>query len=176
MGIFDFFRHGKKGSNKESANRSPKKTDTPFSEVIGELHASWLDEDIYFSSPLEIPLFDNKMIAIGIGAADHKEILEKADSALDNFMNLTAKDRLSNSQKVLNYYQKCLEYGMSKGLDIQADSDVWNYVFPTEIIVESISGEGTLVMINCECEWEQEHGLMLTFKNGKDLIKVGGIE
>jgi len=172
MGIFDFFRKGKKGS----ANRSPKKTDAPFSEIIGELHASWLDEDIYFSNPHEIPLFDNAMIAIGIGAADHKETLEKADNALGNFTNLTAKDRLANSQKVLNYYQKCLTYGICKELDIQADSDVWNYVVPAEIIVESISGEGTLVMVNCECEWEQEHGLMLTFKNGKDLREVGGIE
>ena len=176
MGIFDFFRKGKKGPNKDRANRSPKKTSSPFSEILGELHASWLDADIYFSSPFEIPFFDNQMIAIGVGAANHKETLEAADNALENFMNLTAKDRLPSSQKVLTYYQTCLEYGMSKELEIKTGSDVWRYVDPVEIMVESISGEGTLILVNCECEWEQEHGLMLTFKNGKDLIKVGGIE
>lgn len=176
MGIFDFFRKRKESSDKKRTHNSPKKTSAPFSEIVGELHPTWIDPDIYFSEPLEIPYFDKEMLAIGIGAADHKESLYKADKALANFMNLNATDRLSDTPEVLNYYKTCLNHGMSKKLEIKDDNDIWNYVTPTEIMVESISGEGTLIMVNCECEWEQEHGLMLTFKNGKELISVGGIE
>lgn len=31
-------------------------------------------------------------------------------------------------------------------------------------------------MISCECEWENEHGLQLIFKDGKSLTRVSSVD
>jgi hypothetical protein len=33
--------------------------------------------------------------------------------------------------------------------------------------------EGVYVSLNCECDWEEEHGLQIVFKNGLKINKVG---
>ncbi|MGK0365192.1 MAG: hypothetical protein ACI85O_002257 [Saprospiraceae bacterium] len=49
------------------------------------------------------------------------------------------------------------------------------YVYPQDIYVtrRHQSDKDIYLNIDCECEWEQEHGLQLVFRQGKQLTKIG---
>lgn len=146
------------------------------SKVLGKIKSHEFDPDLYFGEPIEIPYFDNLKISVGIGDAAHEPSLIEADQVLSDFMKLNSEDKIGDSEIVVLYYKECLKYGISKPLEITHPSDIWDFIRPSEIIVDSLMGEGFFVNISCGCDWELEHGLQLVFKNGTKLIRAGGHE
>lgn len=60
----------------------------------------------------------------------------------------------------------------------RGEADVWRHVtFGGEIIVrvraDGDSEDGVYLSIECECDWEPEHGLMLVYRDGPTIAKVG---
>ncbi len=56
--------------------------------------------------------------------------------------------------------------------------DVWSHVrFGDEIVVRArFAGDaedGVYLSLDCDCSWEEEHGLMLVFRDGATIVKVG---
>lgn len=146
------------------------------SKILGKIKPHEFDPDLYFGEPIEIPYFDNLKISVGIGDAEHEPSLIEADQVLFNFLKLNSENRVGDSEIVIHHYQECLTYGVSQSLKITHPSDIWGFIRPSEIIVDSLMDEGFFVNISCECDWELEHGLQLVFKNGTELIKAGGHE
>ena len=146
------------------------------SKIIGKIHPHKLDPDLYVSEPMAIPYFDYVKVIVGIYEAGHEPTLKAADRVLENFMKLNLENRAHDTKSILEYYKVCLNDGMSKPLKIESDADIWKYVYPNEIIVNSLMGEGFFVDVSCECDWEIEHGLQLIFKNGRELIRARGHE
>jgi Domain of unknown function (DUF6985) len=61
-------------------------------------------------------------------------------------------------------------------ISIASPSDVWTHVQlgKEPIVSRRASGDKAIyVSIECNCEWEPEHGLQLVFRNGNQLVKVG---
>jgi hypothetical protein len=61
-------------------------------------------------------------------------------------------------------------------LEITKPADVWRYVqFGFEAMLSRNRGKGrdVFVSLECNCDWEPEHGLQLVFKNGQTISKVG---
>lgn len=110
---------------------------------------------------------------------------EGAIAALAAFMALTPSDRIADARHVFAYYK---DYHQAVGgedwLDEQmgvpeTPADIWNHVTPgreIELTPGRGGDENWYVVMEANCEWEEEHGLMLVWRNGTTLIKVGGYD
>lgn len=146
------------------------------SRIVGKLKPMVYDPDFFESEPYSIPYFKNQKLKIGFVEAKHLEYLIKADEVLQNYLKLNEEHKSKDSDLVFNYYQESLKLGYTNALDINAIDEVWNFVYPSEIIVDWDEKGDFYLNVSCECEWEKEHGLQLVFKDGLKLIRAGGHE
>jgi len=105
-------------------------------------------------------------------------------AALATFLTLTAQDRLHASRHVYAYYRDFhAAVGGEDWLDAEmgipaTPQDIWTHVHPQLLFVESrtdMPGH-SYVVIEANCDWEEEHGLMLVWKDGAQLTKAGGYD
>ena len=152
------------------------------SEIIGILFQNDQFDDWWESEPIEIRFFDNKKLKITfmdlVPEAD-QGFVNEADIALKSFLEKNTNDRLELSELA---YQNCLEFlnavdydEADKPLwDIKDKNEIWNFIYPQDIYVTRRHRRDEDIYINliCECEWEQEHGLQLVFRQGKKLTRI----
>ena len=69
-----------------------------------------------------------------------------------------------------------MKYGYTKSLGVKKIDEIWNFVRPSEIIIDWDENGDFYLNVSCECGWEEEHGLQLIFKDGLTLIRAGGHE
>ena len=58
--------------------------------------------------------------------------------------------------------------------NIKDENEIWNFIYPQTIFVtrRHRHDENIYINVTCECEWEQEHGLQLVFRQGKILTRI----
>lgn len=144
------------------------------SKIVGKLKPNEYDPEFFTCEPLEIPYFGNIKLRIGFIEAEHQSYLEGADNVLQNFLELQHTDRIKNAELVVNYYSETLKHGYTKKLNVKTKEDIWNFVTPTEIIIDWDENGDFYLCVSCDCEWEEEHGLQLVFKEGIRLTRVSG--
>jgi hypothetical protein len=153
-----------------------------ISDVIGPLKQNELFEDWWESREIEIPFFGNiklKVVFMDFEPDHDKEFIEEADNSLKNFLGLNVTDRNKISELV---YKNCMDFLESVQFDdadeklrqIKEKNDIWNFVKPTNINVSRRHrrDKDIYIHIDCECDWEEEHGLQLVFRQGKKLIRI----
>ena len=152
------------------------------SKVIGRLEQDESCPDWWISSEVEIPFFNNEefqITFIDFEPEKDKAFIEEADQALTNFLKLTGKDKNAISELV---YKNCMDFLDSVELEegddefrqITDKNEIWDFVNPTEIYVarRCRRDKDIYIQIACECDWEEEHGLQLVFRQGKKLTRV----
>lgn len=152
------------------------------SEIIGQLVQDKNFSDWWKSAAIEIPFMDNQKLTIAFTDFEpelDKTFIEEADRALINFLALTADDKKSISKLA---YKNCMDFLEAVGFDesdeplrqISNQDEIWSFIQPTEIYVSRRHGgdNDIYVLIACECDWEQEHGLQLVFRQGKQLTRI----
>ncbi|SHG40591.1 hypothetical protein SAMN04488109_0095 [Chryseolinea serpens] len=144
------------------------------SKIVGRLKPSEFDADFYTSEPFEIPYFDNIKMKIGFVEAKHGPYLEQADKTLRAFLSLNAVNRIQDSERVYKYYHETLKHGYTKPLTVKTSSEIWNHVSPGEIIIDWNEHGEFYLCVSCGCDWEEEHGLQLVFKDGETLTRASG--
>lgn len=144
------------------------------SKILGQLTQNEYDTDMFESKPVKIPYFDFKEIVVAFFEPTHPPQLIASDKVIDNFLHLNSKNKEKDAHLVYKYYKTTLELGYTKTLKIKEVKDIWNFVIPSEIIIDSDENGDFYLYVSCGCEWEEEHGLQLVFKNGQTLIKAEG--
>ena len=152
------------------------------SEVIGQLKQVDSFPDWWKSSAIEIPFFDNKKLTItfmDFEPEHDKTFIEEADLALINFLKLKTTDRNLLSDLAHKNYMDFLD---AVGFDeadeplrqIKDRKEIWDFIQPAEIYVtrRPFKEQDIYVLITCDCDWEQEHGLQLVFRKGKQLTRI----
>jgi hypothetical protein len=152
------------------------------SEVIGQLTQDKSFENWWQSKPVEIPFFENCILPIiftDFEPGHDPNFLHEADQALINFFKLNATDRNSISALA---YKNCMDFLDEVDVDeadetlraIEDKNDIWKFIHPSEIYVSRrpYKEQDIYVQIACECDWEQEHGLQLVFRQGKKLTRI----
>ncbi|WP_251007438.1 DUF6985 domain-containing protein [Tenacibaculum dicentrarchi] len=152
------------------------------SEIIGELKQNDQFEDWWESEVIEIPFFDNKKMKITFMdfiPENDTEFIKEADKALKSFLKKSKNDRLLISNLA---YENCMEFlnavefdDVDKPLrDIKDKNKIWKFIYPQDIYVTRSHDKFEIIYLNlaCECEWEQEHGLQLLFKEGEKLTRI----
>jgi hypothetical protein len=107
-------------------------------------------------------------------------------SVLAAFLALTPADRLRDSRHVFAYYRDVHEtVGGEDWLDAEmgvpaSPEDIWRFVEPRVLGVWQAHADDAdpndYVWIEGDCGWEDEHGLLLVWRRGETLNKVGGFE
>ena len=145
------------------------------SQIFGKLIETKYDIDWLESEPIQIPYFNNEKFIITL-VEKNSEFILNAENAFKNFLKLNNSDRDKNSELVINYYEDVLRSGYTEKMILKKQSEIWNFVSPLRITILNWSeDESFFVCIECSCDWEKEHGLQLTFKNGEILIKANAV-
>jgi hypothetical protein len=102
---------------------------------------------------------------------------------LEAFTKLTAADRIADSRHVYAYCQDYHEAVRGEDwLDAQmgipqSPEQIWKHVTPGQVFVErSFSSDQHYLVMEAECAWEEEHGLMMVWRSGTTLCKTGGYD
>ncbi|TWC76418.1 hypothetical protein FB593_12137 [Rhizobium sp. SJZ105] len=103
-------------------------------------------------------------------------------AALASFLALTKADRLSDTRHVFAFYKDYYEEaGRPEWLDAEigipeSPADIWDHVIPGPVSVEKgrRDDENWYVVMQAECGWDAERGLMMVWRNGATLTRVGG--
>jgi len=153
-----------------------------ISKIIGRLKQDESFPDWWKSEEIEIPFFNNDKLTftfMDFESEHDKTFINEADQALTNFLKLNADDRYLISELA---YKNCMDFldaveydGANEPLrQIKNKSEIWKFIQPTEIYVtrRPYKEQDIYVQIACECDWEQEHGLQLVFRQGKKLTRI----
>ncbi len=151
------------------------------SNIIGKLKQNKRFSDWWNSKEVKIPFFGNeKLIFIWeFLPEEDKDFINQADRAVANFLKLDLTYRNSISRLV---YKNCMDFLNEVGYDeadnhlwqIKNQDEIWDFVEPTKIYVKRrpYKDQDIYIQIACNCDWEQEHGLQLVFKQGKKITRV----
>lgn len=152
------------------------------SQVIGQLTQDNNFKDWWRSEVYEIPFFDNKrlpIILMNFEPVHDSTFIQEADEALTNFLKLNSADRNSISELA---YKNCMDFLEAVGFEeadqslkeIKDKNEIWKFIHPSEIYVtrRPYKEQDIYVFVACECDWEQEHGLQLVFRQGKKLTRI----
>lgn len=143
-----------------------------ISKIVGQLTQDEHFDEWWNSELIGIPYFQNEQLKIVFTEAENDSYFEFADIALSNFMQLSDSDRYAHCAKVIENYKQNLMLGYTPKLELISDNIIWNYVYPIVIVLDQNETGDIFVLVECGCEWEEEHGLQLVFKNGQQLTRV----
>lgn len=130
---------------------------------------------------VQLPYFNNAEVELFDGF-DENDL--QAAEALATFLALTPADRLKDSRHVFAYYCDFREaVGGEDWLDAEMGipekpEDIWDHVTPNVVGVWKGRGDDkhTYIFVEANCVWEEEHGLLLVWRDGKVLNKAGGFD
>ena len=138
-------------------------------------------------TPIAIPYFDNIKIEIGEG---FKFPSERSVEIVQNFLSLDKENRLLDSRHLFAYYSDTRDaVGGEDWMDdefgkIEQPEDVWKHITPKSISLEKRSSvfdvpntaDDLYVVLEADCPWDDEHGVLMSWHLGKTLVKVGGYD
>ena len=151
--------------------------------TLDELKAAILADE-----KVESPFFDGAQLDVFLDRdqGDLIETSEIAARAIHHFLQLGTADRLDASRHVHAYYEDFRDaVGGEDWMDdefgrIVSAEDVWAHVDPKVLqVMTETDGTGRVVpyvVLEANCDWESEHGLLMSWENGSRLVKVGGYD
>lgn len=133
----------------------------------------------YYSEPIPIPVLGGKKCRIVVEEYDEDSKKDEFHAAIRNFLSIDESVLHECEPHVYQYYKDCndhWEVGDEEYISIESPRDVWDHVQlgGEPIITRRAYGDkGIYVSLECNCDWEIEHGLQIVFKNGLKVNKVG---
>lgn len=135
----------------------------------------------YETQPRDIPILG----AQGVFAIDHDYPLEvepQLAECINAFCALTPAALDAAKDAVYAYYRHiadgfgaddCDEYGIPA---IASSAQVWDHVQLTDSPYVHVRGGIWYVMLDNDCAWEQEHGLMIVWRQGQRVSRVSAYD
>ena len=133
----------------------------------------------YTSKPLEVPVLGQacRFILERYAEDDGKA---EFHVAIANFLHLSKSELKAGDDALFHYYKDCEEWWIAEGHPpLTSSAEAWAHVtFGREPAVtrRAYGDLEVYVSVECECAWEEEHGLQLVFKNGLFINKLGSYD
>ncbi len=131
-----------------------------------------------FSAPTPVPMFGGKLCRIGLEGYEDDERPAEFHVAIANFL-AGGPNVLRQAETDLFRYYKDFEdlWVEEEGFaPIETADALWRHVRTGDepmISRRPYGDRGLYVSIECECDWEPEHGLQIVLKNGLKVSKLG---
>ncbi|MBX9655673.1 hypothetical protein K2Y11_18820 [bacterium] len=132
----------------------------------------------YCSKPMMVPVLGT-VCRILVEGYDDDSRQHEFHVAISNFLQLSPNALKESEEHIFRYYQKCnasCEMHSPECLSIETSSGVWPHVrIGNEVIVtrRAYGDKAIYVSVECNCDWEVEHGLQIVFRNGQRVNKIG---
>lgn len=132
----------------------------------------------YYGQPMVVPVLGGKMCRLVVEGYDEDPNKGDFHDAIANFLSISPAVLKESEEYVFQYFKQCQQLG-DRGdaeISIAYPSLVWLHVrLGSEPIVtrRGYGDKGIYVSLECGCDWEEEHGLQIVFKNGLKVNKVG---
>jgi hypothetical protein len=136
----------------------------------------------YYSDPIPVPMFRGKICRIVLEGYDEDEAKDEFHLAISNFLSGTPAVLREADEPLFRYYKDLENWFLELSDDhvaLKTADEAWEHVQlgSEPIITRRGHGDcGIYVSIECNCDWEPEHGLMLVLKNGLKVNKLGGYD
>ncbi|HBN76890.1 MAG TPA: hypothetical protein DD473_13945 [Planctomycetaceae bacterium] len=137
--------------------------------------------DWYYSEPIAIPVL-GAVCQVVVEGYDDDPNKEDFHTAINNFLSAGHTVLKEAEPYIYQYYERCRDYydpSDDEYVDIKSSNDIWQHirlgVEPT-FTRRAYGDKGIYVSLECSCDWEQEHGLQIVFKNGWKVNKVGAYD
>jgi hypothetical protein len=133
----------------------------------------------YYSKRISIPVLGGKKCCFDIEGYDEDKHKDEFHDAIRNFIALKKEALRVAEVHVYQYYKDMEEFWKSYDEDfkpIKSPKDVWKHVHlgSSPVVSRRPRGDkGIYISLECGCDWEEEHGMQIVFKNGRQLNKVG---
>jgi uncharacterized protein DUF6985 len=136
----------------------------------------------YYSQSLRLPLLNDKECRIVVEGYDDDERTDDFHVAIRNLLTCPFSVLKAAEEYVYTYYRDMnshWELSDQEFILINSPSEVWDHVqFGTEprVTRRAYGDRAIYVSIECNCDWEPEHGLQIVLKNGERVTKVGAYD
>lgn len=133
----------------------------------------------YYSEPIQLSVLAGHECKIVLAGYDEEPFKEDYHAVIGNFLSSTFSVLREVETHIYQYYLDMNSYWSSTDdefLSIKSPSEIWSYIqLGSEPIVSrrSYGDKKVYVSLECNCDWEPEHGLQIVFKEGVKVCKVG---
>lgn len=142
-----------------------------------------LDEKFnwHVSNKVKVPFLGNQACTFTFERFADDPNPEDFHAAVKATLEATPEVLTAVEKYVIKYCDSMLEYledDEQESLKRKKPSDVWKHVkFGSALFVrrraKNDKEDGVYVTLECNCDWEQEHGLQLVLRDGKRITKLG---
>ncbi|WP_184203770.1 DUF6985 domain-containing protein [Armatimonas rosea] len=153
--------------------------------VLGDLtrdsrFPEWLE-----SEAIEVPVLGTGKRRFVLENYEKDKAQEEFQEAIANFLKLSPVALKAAEEPIFRYYQDVAEDYDDEDFEeagippLTEASEVWEHIQLAEVIHVSRRPYGDkkiYLSLSCGCDWEEEHGLMIVFKQGLFVNKVGGYD
>ncbi len=135
----------------------------------------------YRSAAWPVPVLKNSTCVFVVDGYDGDPGKEEFHSAISAFLALDESTLWAASPSIFEYYQYVMadcdpDDGDDRYVEIADPDDVWDHIdIGGEVLVQrhAYDDRRVYVSVECECDWEPEHGLQIVFREGRTVTKVG---
>ncbi|MGO1070817.1 DUF6985 domain-containing protein [Lysobacter sp. CA199] len=131
------------------------------------------------SQPLALSILGGHECELVPEGYDEDEAPEDFHAAVEAFIASPHAVLLAASDAVHAYYRDINAHfkpGDPAYLQIATPAEVWRHVqlgFEAMVERRAHGDGGVYISLECNCDWEPEHGLQIVFKGGRQVSKVG---
>ncbi|MGI5170015.1 DUF6985 domain-containing protein [Spirillospora sp. CA-253888] len=151
-------------------------------QIPGLGHVTWnTGLDWYQSEPVPVPVLDGTPCRFIVDGYDDDPAPEDFHAAIRAFLTLDRSALTAATAPIFAYYRDVTDAIVDAGdldwyVEIQEPDEVFDHIgFGDEPIVrrDPYGDRRVYVSLECECDWEVEHGLQLVFRDGRTITKIG---
>ncbi|MET7398050.1 hypothetical protein ABZS66_31620 [Dactylosporangium sp. NPDC005572] len=135
----------------------------------------------YVSAPIPVRALGGAPRRIIVEGYDDDPAQEDIHAAIRTFLTLDPAALTAATPSIFAYYRHVMEDVVAAGdddwyVEIEGPHDVLDHVrFGDEPTVsrDPYGDRRVYISLECECDWEPEHGLQIVFRDGREVSKVG---
>ena len=133
----------------------------------------------YESDPMPIPALGEKECRVAVEDYDDDPNKDEFHVAIANFLSIDSSVLRVAEEQIFRYYKKCnddWDPDDEEYIAIKAPHDVWDHIQLGDqpaVRRRAYGDKAIYVLLECNCDWEPEHGLQIVFQNGLTVNKVG---
>lgn len=143
--------------------------------LLGELTQDLDIPEWWESAPVPVPFFSGKALPFVVEEEwQGTSYPAAAHDAVAAFLALGDADRLAISDQVHANYRHSAERTGDGDPKVDDPLQIWNHVTPVEIHLRRrlIEDRDFYIQIDCNCDWEKDHGLQIVLRRGNQLVRV----
>lgn len=143
-------------------------------EVTKDDRFGWL-----YSQELPIAVLGGQLCRVVLSGYDEDDHKHDFHQAIANFLAVPESVLKAAAPFVYQYCQDMNALWAAEDpeyVNVETPEDIWKHVqLGREPMISrrAYGDRGVYVSVECECDWEPEHGLQIVFKNGAAVNKVG---